>query len=175
MIIWSVLSVYFDLLTLSPRSVVGTVVFDNLPITGQNWRDCAALYNADADVKWIESKLLQIFPLRKFKVIWFFPFYRQFVVIGRCLESGSRIGCHISWDHLTIKTQKYTNIHILNLKRRVEFMILTVSLCNSYLCSSKYRAEIWIFRLLTNGGSHLGISCFHEKGRSSFHVNWISY
>ena len=40
MIIWSVLSVYFDLLTLSPRSVVGTVVFDNLPITGQNWRDC---------------------------------------------------------------------------------------------------------------------------------------
>ena len=99
------------------------------------------LYNADV-ISETSSKFCKYFLRENSKSSDFFLVSRQFVVFRRCLESGSSIGCHISWDHLTIKTQKYTDIHILNLKRGMEFMILTVSLCNSYLYSSKYRAEI---------------------------------
>ena len=45
---------------LSPSSVVGTVVLRNLPITGQNWRDCVTkLYNIH-QMNWFQMVLEEL-------------------------------------------------------------------------------------------------------------------
>ena len=42
--------------------------------------------------------------------MWFLLVSRQFVDIGRYFESGDSTGCHIIWDHFTIRYTKYTQV-----------------------------------------------------------------